>query len=76
MALAMPEADTRTPFEKDRDALIESGVALNEDQLLQGAGFRVTGTNKRAPASLSARDGSGKLVLADGAGRITYQAGD
>ena len=42
----------------------------------EGAGFRLTTAGKRAPASLRARDGSGKLVLEDKSGRVTFQAGD
>jgi hypothetical protein len=41
----------------------------------EGSGFRLTGAAKRAPAALLARDGTGRLVLQDEAGRTTFQAG-
>ena len=42
----------------------------------EGAGFRLTTSGKRVPASLHARNGSGKLVLQDAEGRVTFQAGN
>jgi len=40
----------------------------------EGTGVRLAGAAKRAPVLLSARDGTGRLVLQDAAGRATFTA--
>jgi hypothetical protein len=40
----------------------------------EGTGLRLAAAARHAPALLSARDGAGRLVLQDAAGRVTFSA--
>ena len=41
----------------------------------EGSGFRLSAAGKRAPVALRARNGAGQLILQDGSGHVTFEAG-